>query len=886
MSGRSDPSRDLRLGLLALESGVIDRGELVSAVGAWAGSPGLTMAEILIGRGAVDEPTVARLDDRVTGELSLPTNISRSTTGDRSGLPDDSDPTATFHLPGIPIRDGTPGPARDAGDQSDAGSGGPRFRALRPHARGGLGEVYVALDRELNRSVALKELRARLAHDPSAQDRFIQEAEVTGRLEHPGIVPVYSLGRYADGRPYYAMHLIRGETLRIAIERLHRPGHRSHGNLDREPAFRKLLRSVIDACNAVAYAHSRGVVHRDLKPENIMLGQFGETLVVDWGIAKLMFEPADAEGNPSLSDTSPVEASMTRPGSIVGTPGYMSPEQASGDPDRIGPASDVYSLGAILYCILVGRDPFSGGDLSNILDRVRRGIFPSPRRLGRSIDSALEAICLKAMALLPEERYASPLDLANELENWLSEIRYRGEHELALREVKDSLARLSIERAHQCFNRAAQGEGMIWLAHALENAPLDLEHLIRTSLHAWHTGGKALERTLRHGGVIHAVAFCPEGRRLATAGAIEPARLWDVSSGSPLSSGMSHEVAVNAIAFRPDGRLVATGGDDGMIRRWDAVTGEPIGEPIRLDAPVAVVRFNLDGSRIAAVTGEEGPFLWEADTARVVGSTTGELTRVRAVAFSPDGASLALALDDGLVSIRDSVSGRPLGDCLTHSAPVQFLDFDPDGRRLLTGSLDGEARVWDVARRHAIVMLSGPGAIRCLAFRPDGDAFVLARDDGTTRLWESATGRPIGDHIDHRPRVDCLMFRPGGTMLATGGTDGMVRLWCAVRGLPIGPPLAHGGEIRTLAFSPDGGRLATGGQDGTVRCWKVPSPIEGTAERVSCWVRVTTELEFDAGNAIRRMDGTTSWDLRRRLTDLGGAPLRDSGRSRAAADSS
>ncbi len=323
----------------------------------------------------------------------------------------------------------------------------------------------------MNRAVALKELQARLAHDPGSQARFLLEAEVTGRLEHPGIVPVYSLGRHPDGRPYYAMRLIEGETLRDAIERFHRTKATAHRGDDRELAFRRLLGSLIDTCNAVAYAHSRGVVHRDLKPENIMLGRFGETLVVDWGVAKATPGPRGEGDGPHPPRPSPADASMTLPGSVIGTPRYMSPEQAAGDLERVGPASDIYSLGTILYCLLVGHAPFRDGDVPSVLDRVRRGIFPAPRRLRRSVDPTLEAICLKAMALDPRDRHASALDLANDLEAWQADVRYRGEQELALGEAKGALTRLCLERARGGFGRDAHAEGMLWLARALLNAP-------------------------------------------------------------------------------------------------------------------------------------------------------------------------------------------------------------------------------------------------------------------------------------------------------------------------------------------------------------------------------------------------------------------------------
>ncbi|SIO59326.1 WD40 repeat [Singulisphaera sp. GP187] len=871
MAGRADASRELRLGLYALESGAIDDEQLISAIRAWTRSSDRALSQILVSRGLLERDSLARLEDQVTRDRERSLAPAGEAT---AGQPPELEPDATVAYAGRSF------------DEKDGSTvpGGSRFQILKPHARGGLGEVFLAFDGELKRSVALKELQPRRAHDPDSQARFLLEAEVTGKLEHPGIVPVYSLGRYADGRPYYAMRLIEGETLGAAIERLHRMGASAAKAADRTLAFRRLLRSVIDICNAVAYAHSRGVVHRDLKPDNIMLGPFGETLVVDWGIAKSSF--ADTRNHPGESAATLVasaDVSMTQPGSVIGTPRYMSPEQAAGDLERVGPASDIYSLGAILYCLLVGHAPFGDGDLASVLDRVRRGIFPAPRRVLRSVDPTLEAVCLKAMALDPAERHASALDLANELEAWQADVRYRGEQEQALSQVKGSLTRLCLERAHQAFGRDAHAEGMLWLARALENAPADppeLQRLIRTSLCGWHSGGKLLERTLRHAEEVHALAFCPDARKLATGGAGQNAILWDISTGSRLSSSLQHQGAVRALAFHPDGASVATAGDDGMVRRWDAVTGKPLGDPLRIGGSIAALSFSLDGSKLAVTatgtgTGGAGQaILWDLTTGLPLREPGQSEWRALAVAFSPDGKTLAVACEDGLVHRLEVATGRSTGTPLEHGAAVPVLAFDPGGQMLLSACLDGTARLWDLSTRVVTVTLPHQGAVHSVGFRPDGDAFATACEDGTARLWETRTGRPIGEPLSHRARVTCLAFRPDGTMLATGSPDGTIRLWCAASGLPIGPPLAQGGAVRVLVFSQDGRRLAAGGSDATVRCWKVPNPVEGVPERVSCWVRVTTELEFDSGDAIRRMDGPTSWECRRRLTDLGGPPLR------------
>jgi WD40 repeat protein/serine/threonine protein kinase/orotate phosphoribosyltransferase len=764
--------------------------------------------------------------------------------------------------------------------RDDPGRTSERFRIVRPHARGGLGEVFVAIDPELDRQVALKELRAYHAYDPVSQERFLLEARVTGRLEHPGIVPVYGLGRYADGRPYYAMRFIEGETLSQAIERFHTSeGLLRNKPVEREVAFRRLLRSVVDACNAVAYAHSRGVVHRDLKPENIMLGRFGETLVVDWGIAKPFADPVREPAGGSSLDPITDEASLTRPGSAIGTPQYMSPEQALGELERVGTASDVYSLGATLYCLLVGHGPFSSGGVADVLQRVSRGIFPAPRRLRRSIDPALEALCLKAMALHPEDRHASPLALAEGIEAWMADVRYRSEQEQATHDVKRSLARLCIERAHNLFGRELHGEGMLWLARALENIPTDspgLDRLVRASLGGWHAGAKLMERTLSHGVVVHGVAFSPDGRSLATACADRLARLWDLAKGAPLSAPMNHDGAVHAIAFNPRGTMLATVSRDGALCRWDAVSGISIGVVIRHEAPVTAVRFSPDGSMIATASRADLPGLWDAATGRSIDGTSpaGRDVQVLDIAFHPDGTLLAASGDDGRVWFRETATGRRLDATLRHEAAVPALAFCQDGRSLLTGCRDGRARLWDLSGWTLLAEFPHQAEVGRVAVSPAGLSVATACHDGTARLWDLASGKPIGEPLAHRARVDCVAFNHDGSMVATGSQDGSGRLWDAGTGLPIGPPLEHRGALHAMAFSPDGRRLATACSDGLARCWRVPAPIAGTPEQIACWVRVATELEFDEGDAIRRMDQLALWELRRHLQELGGPPVK------------
>jgi tetratricopeptide (TPR) repeat protein len=418
--------RNLLFGILALQADLISRDALIGAMNAWAVNKSTPLGQILRDQGALSAEghavveTLVRLSLERHGDDAEQSLAALASLGsarqELAQIADDDVQASLAHVSAA-------APADEATTVGRPTSAGQRFRILRPHARGGLGEVFVAHDEELHREVALKEIQQRHADDSDSRARFLLEAEITGGLEHPGIVPVYGLGAYADGRPYYAMRFIRGDSLKDAIERFHQADVPGRDPGERALALRGLLRRFIDVCNAVAYAHARGVLHRDLKPGNVMLGPYGETLVVDWGLAKAVGRPegvaSTAEG--TLRPTTASDSAPTQVGSALGTPAYMSPEQAAGRLDLLGPASDVYSLGATLYQLLTGRPPFAREDVGALLHQVQRGEFAPPRQVQSSIPPALEAICLKAMALRPEERYASPQALADDLEHWLAD---------------------------------------------------------------------------------------------------------------------------------------------------------------------------------------------------------------------------------------------------------------------------------------------------------------------------------------------------------------------------------------------------------------------------------------------------------------------------------
>jgi serine/threonine protein kinase/tetratricopeptide (TPR) repeat protein len=292
------------------------------------------------------------------------------------------------------------------------------YRVLSRHAQGGLGEVVLAEDEGLHRRVALKRMRPEAAGVPHSRRRFLREAEITSRLEHPGIVPVHVAGRDTDGRPFYVMRFVQGETLQEAIERFHGAAGADWDKAERRRDFRQLLGRFVTVCNTLAYAHSQGVVHRDVKPSNILLGPYGETLLIDWGLAKACEGTAGPEGIAFATTMAPAD---TQAGAVLGTPAFMSPEQAEGRGESIGPTSDVYGLGATPYALLTGQVPFAGSQVAEVIEKVRRGDLIPPRRRNAQVPPALEAVCLKAMARLPERRYPSPLELAADLERWLAD---------------------------------------------------------------------------------------------------------------------------------------------------------------------------------------------------------------------------------------------------------------------------------------------------------------------------------------------------------------------------------------------------------------------------------------------------------------------------------
>lgn len=418
-------SEHIRDGLLALEKTFLSQDALTLGLTQWLNGPrSVGLGEHLVAAGLITKNQLDELESETGTTRNLSPDLGTHEFDVTGSFPDNaSSATQKWQSPGVPSSgDRSPGERLRVKDS--------RFQIVKQHAKGGLGVVFVARDSQINRDVALKQIRLDRKQDLISESKFMLEAEITGQLEHPGIVPVYALGTDADGAPYYAMRFIRGRELKRYIQEFHENSDGTSRQFD-GVGFRQLLRRFLDVCNAMEYAHSRGILHRDLKPANIMLGNHGETLVVDWGLAKIM------EATPSQFDVTesarefPVHVrssgsnSETLYGTFSGTVAYAPPEQLQGHLDQLCPASDVYSLGAILYELLTNQAPISQrpNSIEQVVEWLRDAKIPSARELSPIVPKGLSVICKRAMAFEIASRFSTANALCLDLERWLADDR-------------------------------------------------------------------------------------------------------------------------------------------------------------------------------------------------------------------------------------------------------------------------------------------------------------------------------------------------------------------------------------------------------------------------------------------------------------------------------
>ena len=740
--------------------------------------------------------------------------------------------------------------------------------------RGGIGRVLVAFDEHLGREVAVKELLATaeagsgktpgsgaVSRTAALAARFLREARVTGQLEHPNIVPVYEVGRRADGTYYYTMKVVRGRTMAAALQASKTLGDRL-----------KLLHHYVDLCNAVAYAHSRGVIHRDIKTENVMLGEFGETVVLDWGLAKVRGKK-DIRGGEiarELAVLQDAKSGHTVDGSAIGTPAYMSPEQADGKVEEIDERSDVWSLGAVLYEVLTGRPPFEGFTPFEIIGKALTEEVVAPRVVDPAIPAELSAVAMKALVRAKEGRYQKAGEIAAEIEAYTTGGRVRAYEYSAWELLRGFVARHRAVTALVGLILALVIGSSLVLLRAYRRA--DAEKVRAEA--ARRTAEQQRARAQESEAVAQlnlAVALRDNAERLLRNNDFLAARVY--AAGSLLHN-----------PYRPDApgpaRAAATAGETGEEVFVDAYsiysqaahdTTVRLAAVLRLDAPAVTIAFSPDGERVATAGNGSKITIWDARGFRAAGSVDTGMPSLAALAFSPDGTLLAAGGDQGTVLLYDARTLAPVERFTWHQGRVSWLAFDPGGHLVASATRAGEIAVWDLAARR-LVRVAGAAPVDFVptgAFSPDGRTLaVLTATRGTVLLWDGnkqaqaallpvsgsalvglafspdgrylataakpppkilvwdiAAGRLAGTLLGHTEEVSAVQFLPGSALLASSASDRTLRLWSTDSLAGTEVVETNQAQVRGLAVTGVGGLLGTDGFDRTVHLWRwTPAP--------------------------------------------------------------
>jgi eukaryotic-like serine/threonine-protein kinase len=737
--------------------------------------------------------------------------------------------------------DRSPADSKFEGSASGSGNSGAKifgnYELLEKIGQGGMGEVYRARQLNLGRLVAVKLLPfGQFSRDDLVQ-RFRTEAAAAAALRHPNIVGIHDVGEH-EGQPYFSMDLIIGHTLAEAVR-------------DQPLAPRRAAVYLKTIAEAVQYAHEHGVLHRDLKPSNVLIDESDQPHITDFGLAKRLSSP----------DCGMESLELTFTGQVLGSPNFISPEQAEGRPHTIGPAADIYSLGALLYHLLTRQPPFQADTLTTLLKQVIETDPVAPRLLNPSIPRDLETICLKCLEKEPSCRYRTALALAEDLGRSLA--------------GKPILARpvAPVTKALKWCRRRPALAGMT--VAALVILMLGLSGVLWQWRRA--TAGELLARQNAYAAdMMLAQRALDDGNRGLALRLLEPYRLralseielrhwewrylWQLCQPDNSVRLQTKSTPSGPAFISQNGRIMAVRTGPANIEVWDLLNKRQTGELPGFDSS-RILGLSADGALLALRRSNQ-PVLevWDLTQRKLAAALDHPSVPTRSLAFSPDGQLLATFdhhSSNAVVRVIDWAAGRTLTNFTTlapRRGDAGVVAFSPDGQRLAIGGDYGFLRVvrWPNGSVVQIETQTHEGAT-ALAFSPDSRLLAAGFEysSATIRFWTADSGEPRGQLTSPNGWVLALTFSPEGEWLASASSDQSLHIWSVVDKVERRRFRGFQQDVRNLSFLPSGGTLASGGEDGSVGLWKVD-----TSSRPSNPARIAISLDSSLISALAEPDTT------------------------------